>query len=106
MAHKFHFARTSLCTSSTSVWSNVARKTPNKFHEYFNGLCLDCMKNHLNEDSEYWRKDARDSDDENDGSYRIFHGEPTWYFSFLGRQVRNRYGKNEKDEGRCISATD
>jgi hypothetical protein len=46
------------------------------------------MKNHLNEDSEYWRKDARDSDDENDGSYRIFHGEPTWYFSFLGRVLR------------------
>ncbi|KAF3014571.1 hypothetical protein E8E15_003153 [Penicillium rubens] len=55
---------------------------------YFDGLCLDCMKNHPNENSEYWALGTRRV---YDSTCRISHGEPTWYFSFMGRRDRSPY---------------
>jgi len=54
---------------------------------YFDGLCLDCMdlsnlKTH-DEDSDYWYHRTIEVWDR---GCRIRHGEPTWYFSFMGRR--------------------
>ena len=57
--------------------------------DYFDGLCLDCMDKHKaktgDEDTDYvlhnklrhW-----------DLGCRVRHGEPSWYFSFMGRKEK------------------
>lgn len=42
-------------------------------------------KNKLNEDSDYWTHAERR---EYDDGCRIKHGQPTWYFSFMGRKEK------------------
>lgn len=59
--------------------------------EYFDGLCLDCMDRSKSktgdEDSDYWRHHQL-QEGEWDHGCRVRHGEPTWYFSFLGRNEK------------------
>ena len=60
-----------------------------KVESYFDGLCLDCMDRSQpksgNIDMDYWRHD-RLSESEYIAGFRIKHKQPTWYFSFMGRQ--------------------
>jgi hypothetical protein len=54
----------------------------------FHGLCLDCMDlsrpKMCNVDEDYWLHDAKRCWD---STCRIVHGQPTWYFSFMGRKA-------------------
>jgi hypothetical protein len=52
----------------------------------FQGLCLDCIKKTKNEgvDDDYWEHDMKKKWD---ADCRIAHGQPTWYFSFMGRKT-------------------
>lgn len=56
---------------------------------YFDGLCLDCMDKSkaktANYDSDYWHHNDLE-EGEWDSGCRVNHGEPTWYFSFMGRK--------------------
>ena len=56
---------------------------------YFDGLCLDCMDKTnaktADFDSDYWHHNDLKEDEWHEGC-REKHGEPTWYFSFMGRR--------------------
>ncbi|KAJ5715386.1 uncharacterized protein N7483_012567 [Penicillium malachiteum] len=57
--------------------------------KYFDGMCLDCMKEDPDLSSPYWQpKGYRGSYDR---TCRIRHGEPSWYYSFMGRRERSRF---------------
>lgn len=51
----------------------------------YHGLCLDCidMTNSVDIDEDYWKNDIHKAWDTD---CRISHGQPTWYFSFVGRK--------------------
>lgn len=59
---------------------------------YFHGLCMTCMadtediKLGRDEDEEYWRHN--EERDDYDVGCRVSHGQPTWYFSFMGRREK------------------
>ena len=70
---------------------------------YFDGLCLDCMDRTKpvtrDADMDYWQHNSLN---EKDFMYhcRNKHHQPTWYFSFMGRQeVRNRFLRNRRAPG-------
>ncbi|PYH86447.1 hypothetical protein BO82DRAFT_397619 [Aspergillus uvarum CBS 121591] len=73
-------------------WKAVVAGAAKRVEAYFDGLCLDCMDLTKNlhkggdRDRDYWAyMRPRDRYDEN---CRIKHGEPTWYFSFMGRREK------------------
>ncbi|KAI1115021.1 hypothetical protein F5Y14DRAFT_450380 [Nemania sp. NC0429] len=69
----------------------------------FGGLCLDCMhkfKNGGDDDDDYF---AHDRPGNHDRGCRVRHGQPTWYFSYMGRRelmVRHQARRVEKREER------
>ncbi|KAI9933730.1 hypothetical protein ASPWEDRAFT_179674 [Aspergillus wentii DTO 134E9] len=80
------------CMDCDRSWGEVVRRARKETAEYFDGLCLDCMNTTKNirlrgdEDDDYWlHNEGRDRYD--DGC-RISHGQPTWYFSFMGRREK------------------
>ncbi|KAJ5534618.1 hypothetical protein N7527_000872 [Penicillium freii] len=77
------------CNACSRSWKRVVEYTRKQVESYFHGLCLDCMQNHPDENSEYWALDIPRY--VYDKTCRIRHGEPTWYFSFMGRRDRNPY---------------
>ncbi|KAI1129577.1 hypothetical protein F5Y10DRAFT_263964 [Nemania abortiva] len=56
-----------------------------RVRENFGGLCLDCMHKFRNgnDDDDYFMHDKRGH---HDHSCRVKHGQPTWYFSYMGRK--------------------
>lgn len=57
--------------------------------KHFDGLCLDCMDKSKAKtddyDSDYWLHNSL-NERQWDRGCRVKHGEPTWYFSFMGRK--------------------
>ncbi|CRL17122.1 BTB/POZ fold [Penicillium camemberti] len=84
-----HPASAQICNACSRSWKRVVEYTRRQVKSYFDGLCLDCMQNHPDENSEYWALDTPRY--MYDNTCRIRHGEPTWYFSFMGRRDRNPY---------------
>ncbi|CAG8898005.1 unnamed protein product [Penicillium egyptiacum] len=76
------------CEACSHSWKRLVGHAQRHVQNYFDGLCLDCMKNQPNENSEYWAFGTPRY--EYDGTCRISHGEPTWYFSFMGRRDRSQ----------------
>lgn len=82
-----------LCRLCNQSWGQVVKKAANVVRKYFDGLCLDCMDTSksmtgLKEyHDDYWRHN--EVRDRYDSLCRIRHGEPTWYFSFMGRRERS-----------------
>ena len=75
-----------------------------RVREYFDGLCLDCLDRTKpkfeSSEKDYWMHASLDESDYCKGC-RINHKQPTWYFSFMGRQEeRDRMIKKKKDERR------
>lgn len=82
-------------------YDTIALRASEVTHNYFNGLCLDCMarKNPKlrDHDDDYWNHNKCRSEDGWFKNCRVPHKQPTWYYSFMGRQeVRDRLQK--KDE--------
>lgn len=81
-------------------FNNQVKVTVARVREYFQGLCLDCM-NHTNPktgdtDMDYWRHGDLSPDEWSRGC-RLSHGEPTWYFSYMGRREdRDRFMRRER----------
>lgn len=76
------------CRSCNRDWKGVVESAAEYVQKYFDGLCLDCMDSSKNvrpggdEDDDYWvYSQTRGA---YDGGCRVSHGEPTWYFSFMG----------------------
>ncbi|RAH40447.1 uncharacterized protein BO95DRAFT_457380 [Aspergillus brunneoviolaceus CBS 621.78] len=73
------------CTHCGCNWEAAVAGAAKRVEGYFDGLCLDCMDNTKNlekggdRDRDYWAYDV---------GCRIKHGEPTWYFSFMGRREK------------------
>jgi hypothetical protein len=67
--------------------------------KYFDGLCLDCMKRTKSGDvdDDYWEHDFEKIWD---SGCRIKHGQPSWYFSFMGRKTDMKNHKQRKKERR------
>ncbi|PWY77004.1 hypothetical protein BO70DRAFT_388391 [Aspergillus heteromorphus CBS 117.55] len=80
------------CMSCNINWDATVRSVNDRVRNYFGGLCLDCMdktKNlrlHGSHDDDYWHYWERYQS--YDSKCRISHGEPTWYFSFMGRREK------------------
>jgi hypothetical protein len=85
------------CRSKLSVTAieTIRRELSNNFH----GLCLDCinMTKSGDVDYDYWEHDL---EREWDLGCRISHGQPSWYFSFMGRKTDMKNHKKEKKERR------
>ncbi|MCJ1351124.1 MAG: hypothetical protein MMC33_001106 [Icmadophila ericetorum] len=77
--------------------------------DYFDGLCLDCMDRSDpltgDSDKDYWQHN-----DLKEGDWiercRIHHKQPTWYYSFMGRdETRNKYKELKKEKRRRQSGS-
>ena len=84
-----------------SRYDTIALRASEVTHNYFNGLCLDCMarKNPKlrDHDDDYRNHSKFRSEDGWFKDCRVPHKQPTWYYSFMGRQeVRDRLQKTEK----------
>lgn len=69
------------------TWISIERQGQTvqmEVDDSFAGLCLDCLTRTKfgSEDADYWNHCL---DFEFDHGCRVRHGEPTWYFSYLGR---------------------
>lgn len=80
-----------ICMCRMVDWKGIVSSTADTVKGYFHGLCLDCMsvtkalQEGRDPDHEYWLSGKRLKWDFN---CRITHGEPTWYFSFMGRREK------------------
>lgn len=66
------------------TWVTLKRQGRVQVDDSFAGLCLDCLTKTKfgSEDEDYWNHCL---DFEYDHGCTIHHGQPTWYFSYLGR---------------------
>ncbi|OJJ96891.1 hypothetical protein ASPACDRAFT_46419 [Aspergillus aculeatus ATCC 16872] len=80
------------CSRCGHDWKAVVAGAAKRVEGYFDGLCLDCMDHTKNlekggdRDRDYWAYML--PRDRYDVGCRIKHGEPTWYFSFMGRREK------------------
>ncbi|RAH53017.1 hypothetical protein BO85DRAFT_492417 [Aspergillus piperis CBS 112811] len=80
------------CVMCNMDWKTIVESTATRVAGYFDGLCLDCaLRTDENpppggqyDKKDYW--DCLESHDRYDRKCRIQHGEPSWYFSFMGEQ--------------------
>lgn len=81
-----------LCAFCDRSWGAIVREAHGKISKYFDGLCLDCMDKDKsividgNSDDDYWFHDYERM--HYDVGCGVRHGEPTWYFSFMGRREK------------------
>jgi hypothetical protein len=68
------------CAVCSLSWQRVVDNARLHTENYFEGLCLDCMRNYQSENTQYWTLETTRSD--YDLSCRVGHGQATWYFSF------------------------
>ncbi|GLA02321.1 hypothetical protein AnigIFM60653_001724 [Aspergillus niger] len=79
------------CISCNQSWGDIVLKAASTVSKYFDGLCLDCMdlskdlRSGGDRDDDYWMHNELRNWDR---GCRIKHGEPTWYFSFMGRREK------------------
>jgi hypothetical protein len=85
-------SRRSQCSMCWLDGKGIVEKAIRRVSEYFDGLCLDCMVRTKavmldhNTDQDYWFHHRWEESYDRD--CRIAHGEPTWYFSFMGRKEK------------------
>ncbi|KAL9595897.1 MAG: hypothetical protein Q9219_006165 [cf. Caloplaca sp. 3 TL-2023] len=83
------------CLTCKQDFNGIVKHARLYTFNYFDGLCLDCMDRTKpktgSEDSDYWMHDMLLETEWDDGC-RFSHGQPTWYFSFMGRkEARDRF---------------
>ncbi|KAE8398123.1 hypothetical protein BDV37DRAFT_288834 [Aspergillus pseudonomiae] len=74
------------CLHCCFDWKKGVERAIQVTTEYFDGLCLDCMKITVRDDEDYW--DHARFRERYDRNCRITHGEPTCYFSFMARREK------------------
>ncbi|KAI9710570.1 MAG: hypothetical protein M1820_002706 [Bogoriella megaspora] len=87
------------CTSCKRNYNAVVSRAASRADGYFDGLCLDCMDASKpktgDTDDDYWQHNKLKQWDK---TCRVNHGQPTWYFSYMGRREDMR--KHQKSTGR------
>lgn len=77
------------CDCRHPNFNRSIRRAVDMVRGYFDGLRLDCMDKSkaktIDHDSDYWRHNNFDEATWDRGC-RVSHGEPNWYFSFMGRR--------------------
>lgn len=82
----------SACRFCQKDYEKHVRDAVNYVRRYFDGLCLDCMDKSKPKtedyDLDYWYHSELGSTGQSgwDSGCCVRHGEPTWYFSFMGRK--------------------
>ena len=89
------------CHNCSKDYKTLVKAGQRKTRLYFDGLCLDCMDRTKpvtrDEDMDYWQHDILGESDSIRGCRSGDHGEPTWYFSFMGRtEIRDRFLRNQR----------
>ncbi|KAF7174156.1 hypothetical protein CNMCM6106_008289 [Aspergillus hiratsukae] len=85
-------SRQRLCLHCRLNGKVIVEEAIERVSKYFDGLCLDCMertkdlKVDRNKDQDYWFHHLWK--ESYDRKCRLSHGEPTWYFSFMGRKEK------------------
>lgn len=87
----FKYVRTGAqCRTCGKDYEMAVRLARRNTESYFEGLCLDCMNKERpkfgDDDEDYWHHNRMK--DKWDESCRLTHGQPTWYFSFMGRRAK------------------
>ena len=81
----------STCSWCIQDYTGMVEDAVRNTRKYFDGLCLDCMDRSKpktgDEDSDYWQHNEL-QEGEWDSGCRVSHGQPTWYFSFMGRKEK------------------
>ena len=84
-----YHAKSSACANCRKDYKVIIERVIVRVRSYFDGLCLDCMdrsKPKLQDrDADYWNHNFLDEEEWSLGC-RFSHGEPSWYFSFMGRK--------------------
>lgn len=99
--NKFSFeAKIKACFRCRTNYKTIVNDAQNKTRSYFEGLCLDCMDKTKpvtgDADKDYWQHDSLGESDFI-GGCRCGHHQPTWYFSFMGRQeVMHRFLREKR----------
>ena len=79
----------SACRKCRQNYESIVKDAVEMTRIHFDGLCLDCMERSMprdkDQDEEYLNDNAPTPDDWS-RRCRIRHGEPTWYFSYMGRK--------------------
>ncbi|KAJ6023894.1 hypothetical protein N7540_004691 [Penicillium herquei] len=75
-------------------FQGICGKRRSEVAGYFDGMCLDCMGQNPDPRSDYWRMRGRSGTSGSfDRNCRIHHGEPSWYFSFMGKRERSQFSE-------------
>lgn len=81
------------------IGSDVVKVTSLSVEQYFNGLCLSCMDSSKmssrDMDAAYWQHNRQE---DWDFGCPFAHGQPTWYFSFMGRKAEMDAHKERERE--------
>lgn len=93
-------APVSACAICHADYETNVAKARQRVKSYFDGLCLDCMDRSKprsgDTDKDYWKHNEL-SETDIIRSCRFVHKQPTWYFSFMGRQEdRERFKKPKR----------
>ncbi|KAL8786098.1 MAG: hypothetical protein Q9213_002961 [Squamulea squamosa] len=83
------------CSTCKKDYKTLVERAREITKDYFDGLCLDCLDisnpKTGSSDADYWNH----TDLDEDAVYRncrVVHGQPTWYYSFMGRRdVRDEF---------------
>lgn len=83
------------CVNCTRDYNSIVKGASAYTTDYFDGLCLDCLDKSKpktkDEDTDYWEHNNFEGGRYDSGCH-IDHGQPTWYFSFMGRKEdRDRF---------------
>ena len=89
------------CTSCHKDYEEAVKNAQTKTLGYFDGLCLDCMDRTKpvtkDADMDYWKHNTLRESEFIRGCRTGEHGQPTWYFSFMGRtEIRDRFLRNQR----------
>ena len=88
----------SACMSCHRNYEAIVKEVIVRTRNYFDGLCLDCMDASKakteDSDTDYWCHNDLTEDEFVYGCRVKRHGQPTWYFSFMGRkEEQDRFRK-------------
>lgn len=90
------------------IGSVVVQRTSLEVEDYFDGLCMQCMDSSRTSskqmDTMYWSYDRSRAWGAN---CSVNHGQPTWYFSFMGRKAEmDAHKERERERKRARERRD
>lgn len=98
------------CNKCNIACESVVEDAIIKVTNYFDGLCLKCMDKTnpktASSDSPYWTHHHQKSWDLNCRKIGVKHGEPSWYFSYMGQEPFKDAREAWYEDLRCLRELD